>query len=401
MVGFEPRTTNYYSDQDYIVYENANKLETFVEIKSAGEVVRTAARNNHISMKAIIKKNIGLLLILMLISVQVVWSQSVADKTSILVLGTPHLSTVKNCLTSDSLEPLLNVLERYKPDVVAVEDVPSEVLEDMEKRGGFFNEIISAFDKTRFEIGKQMQKELNLSRTEAEAKAKLILKANSSLDDDKRLELIRLLLASFDYTSAVLHWSYLAKKENNVLPQNVVESLNQSGKSANEIYSVGVELARRLNLSKVVGIDDHYDEYLLNQMVDKFVSEIKDNPEYKAVTNSAFYKNSQKTLEAGCQDGNRMLKYYQFLNSPQYGKQDTYLQWGVWLRTKLHSKLDKSRIAQWEVRNLNIASNIRKASVFQPGKKILVIIGAGHKPFVDKYLGQMMDVRIEQFQSLK
>lgn len=355
----------------------------------------------HLNMKAIIRNNISLLLIFMLISVQIVWSQRVADKTSILVLGTPHLSTVRNCITSDSLEPLLNVLARYKPDVIAVEKVPSEVLEDMEKRGGFFNDIISAFDKTRYEIGKQMQAELNLSRTEADANVNGILKANSSLDDNKRLELIRLLLASFDYDSAVLHWSYLGKKENHVMPRSVGESLNQSGKSANEIYSVGVELARRLRLSKVVGIDDHYDEYLLSQMVERFVSEIKDNPEYKAVSNSAYYKNSQKALEAGCRDGNRMLKYYQFLNSPQHGKQDVHLQWGVWLRTKLPSKLDKSRIAQWEVRNLNIASNVRKASVFQPGKKILVIIGAGHKPFLDEYLGQMMDVRIEQFQSLK
>lgn len=378
-------------------------METFVQIENDCEVVKAAAGNYHraLNMKAIIRNEISLLLILMLISVQIVWSQRVADKTSILVLGTPHLSTVRNCITSDSLEPLLNVLARYKPDVIAVEKVPSEILEDMEKRGSFFNDIISAFDKTRYEVGKQMQKELNLSRTEAEAKANGILSANSSLDDSKRLELIRLLLASFDYDSAVLHWSYLGKKENHVIPQNVGESLNQSGESANEIYLVGVELARRLNLSKVVGIDDHYDEYLLNQMVERFVSEIKDNPEYKLVSNSTFYKNSQKTLEAGCQDGKRMLKYYQFLNSPQYGKQDVHLQWGVWLRTKLPSKLDKSRIAQWEVRNLNIASNVRKASVFQPGKRVLVIIGAGHKPFLDKYLGQMMDVRIEQFQSLK
>lgn len=355
-------------------------------------------RNN---MIVTITRNVSFILIFILSSLQIVWSQRATEKTTILILGTPHLSTVKNCLSHNTLSPLLKTLQRFKPDVVAVEEIPPENLEEMGRRGGFFNEIIDTFDRSRFDIGKQMQKEMNLSRTESEGQAKKILLSKEPLEDKRRLELIRLLLASFDYYSAVLHWSYLSQKENAILSQNVVESLEKSLKSANEINSIGVELARRLKLLQVVGIDDHYDEYLLNQMVEKFFNEIKDNPEYKAVVSSRFYKNSQRLLEEGCQDGNKLLKFYQYINSPQYGKQDVNLQWRVWLRTKLPSKLDQSRIAQWEVRNLNIASRIREATVFQSGKRILVIIGAGHKPFLDKYLRQMMDVRIQQLKHLR
>ena len=95
-----------------------------------------------------------------------------------------------------------------------------------------------------------------------------------------------------------------------------------------------------------------------------------------------------------------MLRYYSFMNSLNYTSTDVAMQWGVWFRTKLASGLDRSRVAQWEVRNLNITSRIREATAFFPGKRMLVIIGAGHKPFLDSYLSQMLDVKLIQLAEL-
>ena len=66
----------------------------------------------------------------------------------------------------------------------------------------------------------------------------------------------------------------------------------------------------------------------------------------------------------------------------------------------LESKLDRIRVALWEVRNLNIASHIRRSSSLYPGQKILVIIGSSHKIFLDNYLKDMMGVKIVNLNQL-
>jgi pheromone shutdown protein TraB len=48
----------------------------------------------------------------------------------------------------------------------------------------------------------------------------------------------------------------------------------------------------------------------------------------------------------------------------------------------------------WEARNLAIAARIRAESASHPGGKVLVLIGASHRLFIEAYLATMMDVRI-------
>lgn len=80
------------------------------------------------------------------------------------------------------------------------------------------------------------------------------------------------------------------------------------------------------------------------------------------------------------------------MNSLEYEVRDMELQWNLWFRTKLQSGLDRSRMALWEVRNLNISSHIRRATALHPGERLLVIVGASHKPFLETYLNQMVDI---------
>jgi hypothetical protein len=320
-----------------------------------------------------------------------------SEKTQILILGASHLQRVKNCLEPNALTGLLDILESYKPDVIGVETMPPAVIADMQRRGGFFGEILGAFAEKQISLGQVMQKKLNVSRREAEILSDKLVNRSNPLDHSDRLKLIAHLLAAYDFDSAVLQWSYLPEslqKENELIPKSIGTVLSETQNSANERFSLGTRLAKRIRLQRVYGIDDHYDEELLNRMIKPFVKEIEDNPEVKKVTSSELYAETEKSLRKGCQNSRKMLDHFQMINSADYGKKDADLQWGVWFRTKLPSRLDRSRVAQWEVRNLNIASRIREISVFNPGKKILIIIGVGHKPFLDRYLTNMLDVQV-------
>jgi hypothetical protein len=43
---------------------------------------------------------------------------------------------------------------------------------------------------------------------------------------------------------------------------------------------------------------------------------------------------------------------------------------------------------------MRTAANIREASSRAPGGRVLVVVGAAHKPWLEAYLGMMSDVRI-------
>lgn len=324
------------------------------------------------------------------------------EKTKILILATPHLRNLQ-CFKPGALQPLLGILQKFNPDVIGLETLPPAILEDMEKRGGNFDKVIAIFAKARLEVGHKMQKTLNVARVEAESKADALLKEKSLLSAAARRQLIAYLLAAYDYNSAVLQYSYLDENERQpdaLLPQEVLARLNESLSSANESFSIGVALAKRLKLQKVVGIDDQMDADLFFKMDEKGLEEVENHPETKASKGAKFYAESDKRLKAACANGEEMLRHYLYVNSPEFAAKDVSLQWGKYFRMKVSSEVNRDRMLQWEVRNLNIASHIRKAMFSHSGKRMLVIIGASHKPFLDSYLGQMLDVKLVQLSKL-
>ena len=328
-----------------------------------------------------------------------------SEKTQILILATSHLRNVKDCLKPEAMDKLLNVLgETFKPDLVAVEEITPAVIEDMERRGGYLTEVNSFFSKEQITTGKALKKKLGVSRKQAETESRKILKETDLNNTENRLKLITYLLAAYDYDSAILQWSKLPptiREKQTAIPKDIAEQLSKSLTFSNEQFTIGTALAKRLGLQRIYGIDDHFDKEIFNQMVKQFLAEIKDNDEVAKASKAKLYTESAKDLREACNDKEKMFEHYLDLNSKEFAEQDVALQWGVWFRTKLPSKLDRSRVAQWEMRNLNIASRIREISVFHPVKKILVIIGAGHKPFLDLYLSNMLDVKIVQLRDLQ
>ncbi len=79
---------------------------------------------------------------------------------------------------------------------------------------------------------------------------------------------------------------------------------------------------------------------------------------------------------------------------PEFARSDVREQWGALLRTRLESRLDRARLAQWEVRNLRMAAHIRQAASGFPDGRVLVVVGAGHKAWLDHFLAQLYDVRL-------
>ncbi|HCW51502.1 MAG TPA: hypothetical protein DGR79_05480 [Clostridiales bacterium] len=106
-----------------------------------------------------------------------------------------------------------------------------------------------------------------------------------------------------------------------------------------------------------------------------------------------------RQLQAYMEQGN-LLPFYLDLNSAARLDQITE-QWRVFFRTRFPSGLDRARVAMWEVRNLHMAATIRKITALNPGGRMLVIVGAAHKPFLDAYLHSLADIELVHLADLQ
>ncbi len=326
-------------------------------------------------------------------------------KTQVLVLATPHLKQLKTPPAAGSLEPLLKVLQEFHPDVIAVEILPPDIIEDMERRGGLFGEVAEQFAGVSLKLGHEEQKLLSLTRRQAEEEAGALLRQRA-LNNAERDRLVALLVAAYDFDSAVLQWSYLPAEQQKAsarLSPATVAQLDKGLTSVRDDLGIGVALARRLGLQRVAAIDDQFDarvyemgESLYPGALEKLVG----GPEAKAMREADVYKEGSRRLEAASQDGAALLSYYLWTNSVAYASADIAAQWGYFFRTQDPTGVDRARVAQWEARNLLIASHIREATAFAAGKRALVIIGAAHKPWLDHYLRSLLDVKVVQLADL-
>ncbi len=167
-------------------------------------------------------------------------SKLVSDAAAkkIMILGTPHLNTIKGAFKQTALDSVLAVLQTFDPRVIAIESLPPEMIGTLEERGGNSGIIVEAFAETQLKYGRAMQRSLNVSWMDAEAAADSLLHAPDSANADARSRQVAYLLAGYDYYSALLQWSYLPNEVRDLtplIPDSVRTALTEDLTSANEI----------------------------------------------------------------------------------------------------------------------------------------------------------------------
>jgi hypothetical protein len=316
------------------------------------------------------------------------------ERTEVLVLGTPHLDQVQG-FEPEMLAGLLDVLEAWEPQVVCVEALPARTLVAMQAEGSAYAPVLDSFGRATIELGRQAQEFLEVGR--AEAGSILALEGAGLASWERALTA----LAALERPSALLAWA-LARDEGQVpddLPEALVTRLDAAVASRNEISSLALALARRLGLPVLDAVDDHMDKDDYLALAGDLERELRGHAEVEAVAEAAAFVAAGRSLSAALEAGD-LLPHYLLLDEPEQQAADVRAQWDVFLRTRLSSGLDRARLALWDVRNLAIAANVRRASARVPGGRVLVVIGAGHKPFLDALLGSALDVRLVRLSDL-
>lgn len=332
---------------------------------------------------------------------------SVSEASQVLILGTVHLRSYGDNFNNDVLKRLLDVLENYKPDLIGIESLAPIAVRDLVNSGEANSEIIQEFGKRPAAFGKMTRDSLPVSWPEAKTRVEELLEDIEENNKNEELDRIRKdlllhFLAMNDIYSALLQWSYLpdAQRTNiDGLNEEICDYFSKHIQSPNENVSIGIALAKRLKHQRIFPINDHRDKEDFVEVADVLSKELSNNEYLKNQPWRTLYEELTGIQNKAYRSGD-LLPLYVFLNSEEYVYRDIESQWQILFKAKLPYGLAQTRVAYWDVRNMGIAANIRRAMALHPGKKMLVVIGASHKGFLDALLAECMDVKVVQLADL-
>ncbi len=316
--------------------------------------------------------------------------------TQILVLGTPHLSGTPDDWNPGTLEPLLKKLAVFRPDVITIEALSGESLSKLWQYRGVYGDAATSYGSRLMIMAAAGSAGTGMDMPEAEAEVRRQLRTwPAAPTPSQRRRLTALFATAGDPHSALVQWWRLDPAERRAtdgINASLMTQLNEFERRRNENHLVGSRLAVLLGLERVHPVDVQDDDVFTPEQAAEFSrsvfqplsAELKDDPRFKPISEAVKRLNN----------GEETLATYRILNRPATSRYHADVEWLRVVDRPTPNNVGRIRMAGWEVRNLRMAANIRQAASGVPGGRVLVIVGSGHKAWLDAYLGMMTDVKI-------
>jgi hypothetical protein len=315
----------------------------------------------------------------------------------VVVLGSPHLSQLPEKLDPKLLEPLLDRLAAFKPDVITVEGLSGEECDTLLR---FKSQHSGAWDDYCWPTD-DFEKATGLTVPKAGEEIERTLASwPAAPTPSQRRRLAMLFLAAGDRASAATQWLRLPEAERHSgdgLNDAMVETIMRKGKPPNENYAIGSALAARLGLERVYLVDDHIADGPQTEPGYGEALQRVWTPKVKPAVLSQFLKR-----QANLRSSSDLIALYRFLNDPRTQRAGIAADMGSAARQSTPQLYGRQYVSWWEERNLRMVANIRHAFGQKPNARVLAIVGSTHKGYFDAYLNMMQDVRlIDAMQFLK
>ncbi|MCD1623791.1 DUF5694 domain-containing protein [Citromicrobium bathyomarinum] len=313
-------------------------------------------------------------------------AQERGDLTPVLVLGTSHLSSLPEDFPLERFDPLLDKLEEWAPEAIAVEGID-----------GVQCDNLRLFDPGNADTycpdPGPARAALGVSGRDAQfGVMELLAKPGDQRNNAERRRLIGLFLAIGEPESALVQWLRLPEAERAAgddLPAELVAYLEKFDTRHNENVVIAARLAVRLGLDRVDRVDDQMSgsDPKDPEAYGPEISAIWDNaPTRKRIT-------EYEEWDAAMEDGSMpILEWYRRYNSPASLALAMEGDFGAAAGARTPSDAGQTYLAYWETRNLRMVANIRQ--VIGTDTRTLAIVGVSHKPYYDRYLGMMSNIEL-------
>lgn len=236
---------------------------------------------------------------------------------------------------------------------------------------------------------------LDMDMPQAEA---ALRQAMARLSDDPtpadRRRLAALFAAAGDPYSALVQWWHLPPPERvagDGISRRLAAQLDELGQENEEGVLLAAKLAVRLGLPRVYQTDSQEDDVFTPEEADLFAQKVFPSL-VQSITADPLVQ--QRGTVAEMTTPEAVLDAYRRLNDPRIERRLADLEWLGAINRPTEKDVGRKRMAAWEARNLRMAANIRESAARAPGGKVLVIVGATHKLWLEAYLGMMSDIAI-------
>ena len=307
----------------------------------------------------------------------------------VMVLGTPHL----RYLTFEPriLDALLGRLAAWQAQAIATEDLSGAQCDFLRRYPARYQDTVATYcwdpATARAATG------LDVAAATAQWQQQLAAWPAAPTPAQRR-HLAALFLAGGERGSSLVQWLRLAPAERRAgdgLDATLVASLEKLAAGRDEGTLLSAALAARLGHERLVAMDDHSADSSDGDDARASAEAIK-----KAWDNPATAQRSivDAALTATLRTPDDMLALYRHYNAPGQARLIFASDFGAAMNEPSARHYGRNYLGYWETRNLRMAANIRDALGLQPGMRLLVVVGASHKAYLEAYLHQMHDVRL-------
>jgi len=307
-------------------------------------------------------------------------------RTPVLVLGSLHLSQLPDTFDKKKLEPVLERLARYKPDIITIERLSGESCDLLLRHPSIYPGVADNYCRDTDIAKKSTGLDVPAALAEAE---KILLAWPANPSAAQRRHLIAVFAAANERASALTQWLQLPTSERHPgdgLDAPLITLMEKIADSNDESYQIGAVLAARLGLQRVYATDDHTSDSI----------QANASPAFEAAVQKiwASAPGTIREKAAAIEKTGDMLAVYRFYNQPDTLQSFIAPDFGAALKDNSPELYGRQYVGWWETRNLRMVANIRAAFANHPGERVLSIVGASHKPYFDTYLDQMHEVEI-------
>ncbi len=311
-------------------------------------------------------------------------------QNQLLVLGSTHLSGMPATFRPEQLGPVLDKLAAWRPQAIAIEAVSGSQCDFMRHYPGRYKDSVESYCWDPVPAAKATG--LDVPAATAAWNRLLATWPAAPLPADRR-RLAAVFLAGGESACALVQWLRLPKNERHAgegLDTVLVARLERLRTRNDESLLIAAALAARLGLERVYAMDDHTAD-----------APVADEKGYEAVISKAWdnaamakRKARDAALSARLGRPSAMLAMYRDFNRADQAKLIFTSDFGAALEEPSADRFGRGYVGYWETRNLRMASNIRDMFAMQPGIRGLIVVGASHKPYLERYLDQMHDMTV-------
>jgi hypothetical protein len=307
----------------------------------------------------------------------------------VMVLGTPHLRYLK--FDPAIVNGLLDRLAAWRPQAIATEDLSGVQCDFLRRYPQRYKETVAGYcwdpAPARTATG------LDVAAATAGWEQQLTAWPAAPTAAQRR-HLAALFLAGGERGSALVQWLRLPAAERRPgdgLDTTLADYLHKLATRTDEGTLISAALAVRLGHERLYPMDDHSADSSDGddaKAAGEAITKAWDNPA------TAQRKKADDAVAAQLRTPDDLLAMYRHHNAPGLGKLIFASDFGAAMNEPSPRHYGRNYLGYWETRNLRMASNIRDVVGLKPGTRMLVVVGASHKAYLEAYLHQMHDVRL-------